>query len=140
MRTVRVLVIQHEPATGPGWWGEWLVETGLQLDVCHAYAEDLPSLDHHHGLLVLGGAMGPTDDDACPWLPATRDLLSDAVTAGLPTMGICLGAELIAVACGGSVRRGVAGPELGVLGIDLDPLAATDPVLGALPQQSRVLQ
>jgi len=139
VRAARVLVVQHEPGTGPGWWGEWLVEAGLLLDVCHAYEEGLPSMDHH-GLLVLGGAMGPSEDDACPWLPATRALLADAVSAALPTMGICLGAELLAVACGGSVRRGVAGPELGVLGIDLDPGAHTDPVLGALPPQSRVLQ
>lgn len=139
MGSPRVLVVQHEPATGSGWWGEWLRAAGLDLDVCHAYAGTLPPLDHD-GLLVLGGAMAPTDDDACPWLPATRALLADAVALGLPTMGICLGAELLTVACGGEVRRGGSGPELGVLNIDVEPAAADDAVLGVLPRRARVLQ
>lgn len=139
MGAPRVLVVQHEPGTGPGWWGEWLVEAGLALEVCLAYDQQLPALDHH-GLLVLGGAMGPTDDDGCPWLPATRALLADAVAQSVPTMGICLGAELLTVACGGEVRRGATGPELGVLDIELEPAAAADPVLGALPRRARVLQ
>jgi hypothetical protein len=42
----RVLVIQHEASTGPGWFGRWLVEAGLELDVRHPYADDeLPAPD-----------------------------------------------------------------------------------------------
>lgn len=141
--TPRVLVVQHEASTGPGWFGQWLAEAGLVLDVRHPYAGDeLPSLGaptRYAGLLVLGGAMGPTDDDACPWLPTVRALLASAVDGGAPTLGICLGAELLTLAGGGEVRRG-ATPELGVLGIDLDPAAADDPVLGVLPRRARVLQ
>jgi len=137
----RLVVVQHEEGTGPGWWGDWLTGAGLDLDIRHPYAGDpLPAATSGAGLLVLGGAMGPEDDDACPWLPATRALLADAVAAGVPTFGICLGAELLAVACGGSVRRGVAGPELGVLEIERLPAADDDPVLAALPARSRVLQ
>ena len=142
----RLLVVEHERGTGPGWWEGWLASAGLQLDVRTPYdtsaggRAELPRLDGYAGLLVLGGAMGPTDDDACPWLPATRALLADAVSAGLPTFGICLGAELMAVACGGHVRRGTTGPELGVLTISRQPAAADDPVFAALPDQARVLQ
>ena len=136
-----VLVVQHEPGTGPGWWADWLTAAGLRLDVRHPYTgEALPDLEGYDGLLVLGGAMGPADDDTCPWLVATRARLADAVSQSLPTMGICLGAELLVVACGGDVRRGNAGPELGVLDIELSPAAAADPVLGTLPPRSRVLQ
>ena len=136
-----VLVVQHEPETGPGWFGDWLAESGLVLDVWHAYAGDpRPELRGYAGLLVLGGAMAPGDDEACPWLPATRALLVDAVSLDLPTFGICLGAELLAVGCGGTVRRGTAGPELGVLGIELAEAAAADPVLGALAGHPSVLQ
>lgn len=140
MSVARVLVVQHEPDTGPGWWGDWLVEAGVDLDVRHPYAgEALPAATATDGLVVLGGAMGPADDDACPWLPTTRALLADAVSAGVPTFGICLGAELLVVACGGTVRRG-ADPELGVLDIELTPEAAADPVLSRLPARPRVLQ
>lgn len=141
MTRPRLVVVQHETGTGPGWWGGWLEDAGLDLDVRHPYTGDeLPAASACDGLLVLGGAMGPEDDEACPWLPATRTLLADAVAAGVPTFGICLGAELLTVACGGSVRRGLAGPELGVLEIERTPQARDDPVLAVLPARSRVLQ
>ena len=140
----RLLVVQHEGSTGPGWWGEWLAAAGVVLEVVHPYAaQELPtteSLRTYDGLLVLGGAMGPLDDADCPWLPPTRDLLAAAVRDGLPTVGICLGAELLVVACGGSVRRGASGPELGVLTNDPTPEAADDPVLASLRPGAPVLQ
>jgi len=58
--------------------------------------------------------MSATDDEVAPWLPATRALLATAVDDGVPTLGICLGAQLLAVAAGGEVARGAAGPELGL--------------------------
>ncbi len=141
MTEPRVLVVQHEPDTGPGWFGDWLGAAGVALEVRHPYAGDeLPALSAYDGLLVLGGAMAPADDEECPWLPATRGLLAEAVTSGVPAFGICLGAELLALGCGGEVRRGSAGPELGVLGVDLEPAAADDPVFGALRAPSRVVQ
>ena len=135
-----MLVVQHEASTGPGWFGRWLAEAGLELDVRHPYAGDeLPALDGDvSGLLVLGGAMAPADDVDCPWLPATRALMSAAVDAAVPTFGICLGAELLALGRGGAVRRGTAGPELGVLDVDVD--AGADPVFGGLPSRVRVVQ
>ena len=140
----RLLVVQHEGSTGPGWWGEWLAAEGVVLEVVHPYAaQELPTTDGlraYDGLLVLGGAMGPVDDTDCPWLPPTRDLLATAVRDGLPTFGICLGAELLVVACGGSVRRGSAGPELGVLTNDPTPAAAHDQVLSSLRPGAPVLQ
>ena len=55
-------------------------------------------------------------------------------------LGICLGAELLALACGGTVQRGAPGPELGVLDIEMLPAAADDVVLRMLPARPRVLQ
>jgi GMP synthase (glutamine-hydrolysing) len=138
----RVLVVQHEPSTGPGRFGEWLTAAGMELDLRHPYAGDaLPaSPTDADALLVLGGAMGPEEDERCPWLPATRDLLARAVTEGVPTFGVCLGAELMVVACGGEVRRGIAGPELGVLQVVPGPEAGTDAVFAVLPTPTRVVQ
>jgi GMP synthase (glutamine-hydrolysing) len=142
--TATVLVVQHEPDTGAGWFGGWLTGAGLTLETVHPYAgQELPPLSGYAGLLVLGGAMAPADDDDCPWLPATRALMAEAVRQGVPTFGICLGAELLALGLGGEVRRGTAGPELGVLSVDLGAEAADDPVfsaLGALPAAPRVVQ
>lgn len=135
-----VLVVQHEPDTGPGWFGVWLADAGLALDARHPYAgDDLPGLDGYAGLLVLGGAMGPADDERCPWLPGTRSLLAAAVERGVPAFGICLGGELLALACGGAVRRAAA-PELGVQQVTLRPESSDDPVFGGLPDAVEVLQ
>jgi GMP synthase (glutamine-hydrolysing) len=137
----RVLVVQHEAGTGAGWFGEWLSQAGLALEVCHAYAGDeLPPVTTYDGVVVLGGAMAPTDDERCPWLPGVRALMVDAVASSVPMFGICLGAQLLALACGGAVRRGVHGPELGVLDLDVHPAAASDPLFAGLGSPAPVVQ
>jgi GMP synthase-like glutamine amidotransferase len=136
-----LLVVQHEADTGPGWFGGWLNEAGVQLDVSHPYlGQDLPDLDLFAGLLVLGGAMGPAEDEGYAWLSRTRALLVDAVQRRLPTFGICLGGELLALAMGGRVARGGNGPELGVLPFHLRDEAADDPLFSGVPTTPTVLQ
>jgi GMP synthase (glutamine-hydrolysing) len=85
------------------------------------------------GLVVLGGRMGAHDDDEAPWLPATRDLLGAAVADGTPTLGVCLGAQLLAVACGGRVEVGASGIEAGVVDVRWRAEAAQDPLFGGHP-------
>ena len=85
------------------------------------------------GLVVLGGHMSAYDDAAAPWLPELRALLADASTQGVPTLGICLGAQLLAAARGGRVQ--VAAPpgrESGVVDVRWRPEAAGDAVVGAV--------
>jgi GMP synthase (glutamine-hydrolysing) len=137
----RVLVVQHDPDTGAGWFGEWLDEAGLSLEVCRPYAgEALPPFPSYDAAVVLGGAMAPTDDERCPWLPVVRQRMREAVDAVTPLLGICLGAQLLALACGGTVRRGVNGPELGVLDIELHPAAAADALFARMPPTAPVVQ
>ncbi len=115
MNAPRVLVVEHENGTGPAQVGERLTAQGLDLDLCRAWNGDLIPQDpgRYDGLLVLGGSMGPYDEDRAPWLPAVRHLLREAVDRDLPTLGICLGMELLTVACGGTVRHAPL-PEVGL--------------------------
>lgn len=124
-----VLVIQHESECPIGLWKTWLTESGLRLHIVHPYFEQaLPeSLERYDGLLVLGGTPSPWEDGLYPWLPATRALLHAGVTGGTPTFGICLGAELMVVALGGSVERRST-PQVGMHNLNLLPAAASDPV------------
>ncbi|MFB8271786.1 MULTISPECIES: type 1 glutamine amidotransferase [unclassified Streptomyces] len=135
MSAARVLVVEHEDGTGPARFGERFAEQGLLTDMRRPWRGDaLPrNLDDHHALLVLGGSMGPHDDARAPWLPAVRELLRQAVARDLPTLAICLGMELLTVACGGEVRR-AALPEVGLC--ELMPLqeAAEDRLFGPLTQ------
>jgi GMP synthase (glutamine-hydrolysing) len=78
--------------------------------------------------------MGALDDELAPWLPAVRRLLAEAVNEELPTLGICLGAQLLAVAAGGRVVRGAAGTEAGLVSVSWTAAAHTDALVAALPE------
>ncbi|MBK6872335.1 MAG: type 1 glutamine amidotransferase [Kineosporiaceae bacterium] len=74
--------------------------------------------------------MAAWEDDVAPWLPHTRRLLAEAVERGVPTLGICLGAQLLALATGGEVDRGGNGLEVGRVEIRALDAAADDALLG----------
>lgn len=132
----RLLVVQHEPDAPVAWLGEWWTGLGLDLDVVRGdLGEPVPErLDprHHDGLVVLGGAMGACDDALAVWLEPTRRLLADAVEHGVPTLGVCLGHQLAAVALGGRVHRNPTGRTIGLVPVELTPEGESDPLLRGL--------
>jgi GMP synthase (glutamine-hydrolysing) len=130
----RVLVVQHEADCPPAWVGDWLVEAGCVLDVRHPYRGDaLPAdLESHDALLLLGGAMGANDDATCPWLTPTKDLVRVAAQATVPTLGICLGHQLVAVALGGEVGPNPHGQQLGLVPMGWNEAAGLDELMRPL--------
>ena len=112
----RILVIEHQASCPPALVGVWLEEAGAVLEVCRPWAGDaLPALASYDALLVLGGEMGANDDDTVPWLAPLKALVREAAAVGLPTLGICLGHQVIAVALGGEVRANPLGQAVGVM-------------------------
>ena len=127
----RVVVIEHEPGCPLDRLAGWL--TGVTVEVVRPYAGDGVPGRARHGLIVLGGQMSAYDDGVAPWLPAVRGLLARSVEDGVPTLGICLGAQLLAVACGGRVDVAAApGRESGVVDVRWRPEAASDPLVAGL--------
>jgi GMP synthase (glutamine-hydrolysing) len=137
-----LLVVQNAADDPPARLGEWLTDAGVQLDVREMFAgAPLPGdLTGYSGLLVLGGGMGAHDDDVAPWLPAVRELLRGAVRDEVPTLAVCLGAQLLAVATGGDVTVGPDGPELGPQLIAKRAASATDTLFRELPITPDVIQ
>ena len=137
-----LLVVQNAADDPPARLGAWLTEAGIELDVREVFAgAALPAdLGGHSGLLVLGGGMGAHDDAEAPWLSAVRDLLRTAARDEVPTLAICLGAQLLTVALGGEVIVGPAGPELGAQLIAKRAASATDALFRELPITPDVLQ
>lgn len=101
-----LLVLRHDPLAGPDLLVPPLDGRAQQLSWReHDLSEDptVPGLEDVAGVLVMGGTMGVHDDD--PWLEPERALLLEAIAAGVPTFGICLGAQQLGLALGGTVER-----------------------------------
>ena len=96
--------------------GEWLSEAGCGLDVRRPYrADSLPTdLTEHRSMVVLGGSMDAYSDADHPWLTDVKSLIRSAVEDGTPTLGICLGHQLITVALGGDVHKNPHGQQIGL--------------------------
>jgi GMP synthase-like glutamine amidotransferase len=128
------LVVENDPTDDVRRLGEWLTEAGLRLDVVRAHAGDpLPAdLDGYAALVVMGGeqsAYEPRPD----WFDDVEALLRKAVRHGAPALGICLGAQLLATAHGGTVERSPSGPEVGPALVGRRDAAAEDPLFRYVP-------
>jgi GMP synthase-like glutamine amidotransferase len=139
--TPRLLIIQPDASDPVGPLGDWLAEAGAELDIRLPPRDELPeNLEGYQGLIVLGGGMGANDDAEYPWLRQVRRLLAEATGKTVPTLGICLGAQLLAVATGGRVEPGREGPEVGPALVSKKDLAWVDPLFAELPLVQDVVQ
>ena len=137
----RVLVVEHDDECPPALLGDWLTEAGCEIDVCRPYAgAALPALEAYDGLVVLGGPMGANDDERHAWLGPTKELLRDARASHLPTLGICLGHQLAAVALGGTVTPNRLGQQVGLLGVGWTEAARDDRLFAPLSWPRRGVQ
>jgi GMP synthase (glutamine-hydrolysing) len=127
------MIIQHVGSEGPGLIATVLDAAGIEVNLYRTdLGEPLPparSVRTLGGLVALGGPMSVHDDREHPWLLAERDLLQAAVTEGLTVLGVCLGAQQLALALGGDVIAGPE-PEVGPAPVMLTPEGLEDPVLG----------
>jgi len=138
---VKILVVQPEVDDPPHLFGEWLVEAGATLEVCHPYAGDeVPTLDGYAGLLVMGGAMSANDDEVLAWIGPVKELIRDAVSEGVPSLGICLGHQLMGSALGGRVTPNPRGQQVGLLPVGWTAEAARDRLFGGLATPRRGVQ
>lgn len=129
-----LLVVQPDAECPLERFGPWLHQAGATLRVVRPFnGEAVPPALDTDGLVVLGGDMGATDDEEHPWLADVRRLMRSAVVGGVPTLGICLGGQILATATGGTVARGEAGMESGVIEVTPRPDAQWDDLMRTLP-------
>ncbi|MEO8675392.1 MAG: type 1 glutamine amidotransferase [Casimicrobiaceae bacterium] len=100
-----VAVLRFSPTEGPAYFAEWLDRreiawTMVPLDAGAAVPVDPRA---HAGIAMMGGPMSVNDDE--PWVAPVCALLRDAVAQGVPVLGHCLGAQLLAKALGAPVTR-----------------------------------
>ncbi|WP_417504218.1 type 1 glutamine amidotransferase [Microbacterium sp.] len=129
----RVLVVVNSASSGPRRLGAWLVDRGIAVDAVVAAEEGLPAtLDGYAGLVLLGGGLMPDEDDRAPWLAVERALAAEAIDHDLPTLGICLGAQVLAHVAGGEVKAKTGPVERGATPIRPTPSGREDAVIATL--------
>ncbi|HXA46828.1 MAG TPA: type 1 glutamine amidotransferase, partial [Burkholderiaceae bacterium] len=106
---MRLSLIQHHPAEGPGEIAHWATARGVDYTIFRADLEQLPD-DQASPVLLLGGPYGA--HDTLTWLQTERRWLQQVAQGDAAILAICLGAQLLTLALGGEVHK-MERPEVG---------------------------
>lgn len=139
---MKALVVQPEPDVEAGLLEYVMVQKGWDLDIRQMYLQGchLPDkLTSYDAFVILGGHMGAYEEDSFPYLLQVQELVREAVRTHTPTVGICLGGQLIARALGAHV-----GPhrvrERGWYNIELTAAGVQSPLFSNLKPEIPVFQ
>ena len=126
--SLSLAVLQHEPETGLGAFARLLSSAGVHHEVLTTTDSRLPDAAEFDGVIVLGGSL--TADDRA--LLQSQRWLRHAVLHEVPILGVCLGAQLLSSALGGSAGPALH-PEVGMHEVFRNGAARHDPLFGGLP-------
>jgi GMP synthase-like glutamine amidotransferase len=163
---MRVHYLQHVPYEGIGRVRDWVASRGHELSGTAMWtgtagarapaagptgaadaagntpplgAATLPDPGDVDLLVVMGGPMNVYEDREYPWLPDERAFIAACIARGAAVLGICLGAQLLAVALGGEVTR-APHMEIGWLPVELTEAARRLPGFAHFPRRFVTLQ
>jgi len=137
---MNALVIEHIDCEGPGTLADVFARHGVGITRVHPYrGEPLPNPADHRFLVVLGGPMGVYERDRHPFIDAEAAFVREAVSLGIPTLGLCLGSQIVADALGGRVSRHSA-KEIGAMTVTLTPDGVADPLFAGVEPRLSVFQ
>lgn len=137
----KILVFQHVPFEPLGTLDPLLKESGFRIRYVNfgRQPESKPALEKYEALIVLGGPMNSDQIDSYPNLITEVEIIRDAVEREMSILGVCLGAQLLAKALGGSVSRNPV-REIGWYDVELTESGVNDPVLSAFARKQQVFQ
>ena len=124
------MIISHLQQEGSCSLGHVIVERGMRIHTRNSPRYGLEDIDPLRPdlLVVMGGPVGVYQADDYPFLKTEIEILRARINADLPTMGICLGAQLIAAAAGAKVHKGEQGKEVGWDNLTLTEAGIKSPV------------
>ena len=125
----RALIIRHVPFEGIAGFREPVEAAGYELDRIDISDPDFARVNFNAPelLILMGGPMGVYEREAHPWIDCEIDRLASRISLGLPTLGVCLGAQMIAAAMGARVYSGPI-KEVGFAPVTLHAAAADSPL------------
>lgn len=134
----RVHVLQHVSFEGPGSIATWASENNHTLNITHLYKNDeFPSPEDIDLLVVMGGPMSVHDEKDLPWLKPEKAFIKDCIQHNKKILGICLGAQLLAEALGGTVFKNKE-KEIGWLPIEITPAGLSRPLTSNLKRLEKI--
>ena len=125
---MRVLSIVHQGDAAAGVFGDAVDEA---VEWRPTEGGPSPDLDGFDAVMVFGGAMNADQEGEHPWLRTEKAFLRELVAKGMPSLGVCLGSQLLAEAAGAPVRRAPE-PEIGWQRVEVTSEGRSDPLLGPL--------
>jgi len=131
---VRILVVQHDDDSDLRSLAPPLRAANATLEVWVSHRRAAPTLPFcdYDGVVVLGGIVNPDQDDEHAWLATERFCLEAALRHAIPTLGVCLGGQLLAQVAGGRAYRSPA-PEIGWYPILAGRSMRDDVLFGGFP-------
>jgi GMP synthase (glutamine-hydrolysing) len=141
MARPKILVFQHVPYEPLGTLDSLLKKSGFRIRYVNfgRNPKTRPTLDKYAALIILGGPMNADQIDSYPNLQTEVEVIREAIDRDMSVLGICLGAQLLAKALGGSICRN-PDREIGWYDVELTGDGAADPVLSTFARQQRVFQ
>lgn len=136
---MRILAVVHERDAGVGVFAEPAAAAGHEIVEWVPSADGAaPALDAIDAAMVFGGSMNVDEESDHAWLAADKALIRSLLAEDVPTLGVCLGAQLLAEAAGTQPRRAPR-PEIGWHTVTLTDAAAGDPLISPLPREFTAL-
>ena len=136
---MRVLAVVHQADAGAGVFADVVAESGHELVEWQPVDGGAPDVPDLGAAMVFGGAMHVDQEGDNPWMRGEKRMLGKLLGRGVPLLGVCLGAQLLAEVAGAAPRRAPE-PEIGWKRIELTQEGQDDPVLGALPEALDVFE
>ncbi len=97
---MKVLAVVHGDEVRSGVFADPIAAGGHELEEWSIARRPSPSrpLESYDAAIVFGGSMHADQDEAHPWLRGEKELLRRFLASETPVLGVCLGAQLVAVA------------------------------------------
>lgn len=136
-----LLILKHIAIEGPGTIGEYFQKKGYPCRIIELEnGEKVPTdLNDVTGVIILGGPMNVYEEDKYPFLAEENQFITKVLEKEIPFLGICLGSQLLAKACGAKVLKASI-KEIGWRMIEQTHDGQRDPLFTGLLEQLIVFQ
>jgi GMP synthase (glutamine-hydrolysing) len=136
-----ILIIKHIADEGPGTIEDFFRNASWPLKIVNVFENDaLPDgMEGIGAVISLGGPMNVYEEEKYPFLKSEDVFLKKAVKKEVPVLGVCLGAQILAKACGAKVVKSPM-KEVGWYQIGLTDEGRADPLFEGVPSVLDVFQ